>query len=362
MAQTDAKTVDLLQSRAPAVSETDRLYLRSRLEDGSLFPAITDDPARTAIWGQLQEIDYVIPTLHTFFKDVHHLTVAKCVMQHLYPPEQDLDPKLKPTVDQGVAGRFRTSPAGLLASRRPVAHGLHELWRYSMQNGFEITSERRRSLPPKRRARRRGPLAGFAPSTTAEGAATEDITAEKLLKHFFWLADELGFNVPEVPGLKPQRHEFLSSSQAPAMPADGSDEVVQRRCGRPYEYSALTDRLALSRDELEHRRRREGRVTTGFVRQCVFTAFFEHLAVSPVSGMDLDLASEGRGEEGAEPMPVGNEPMDFSDPMSSAAQKSPTYGANDPTGAVMLTGSEAAPNHGGLSPMFQQVSVLVWQW
>lgn len=229
-----------------------------------------------------------------------------------------------------------------------------------MQNGFEIASERRRSLPPKQRAHRCEPLAGFAPSTTAEGVATEDIDAERLLKHFFWLADELGFNVPEVPGLKPQRHGFLSSPQVPAMPADGSDEVVQRRCGRPYEYSALTDRLALSRGELEHRRR-EGRVTTGFVRQCVFAAFFEHLAVSPDSDMDLDRASEGRGEEGAEPMPAGNEPMGSSDPMSSAAQKSPTYGANDPAGGVMLTGSEAALDHGDLSSLFQQVSVLVCQ-
>jgi hypothetical protein len=87
------------------VSKKDLARLQKDMDKGQLFPSITDDATRSAILARLRTIDYPIPTLYTFFRDLRYLAVGKDVMKHLFEPPSEV----KITIDEGVAGCFRGS-------------------------------------------------------------------------------------------------------------------------------------------------------------------------------------------------------------------------------------------------------------
>lgn len=90
----DRATVKLLQSRAPKVSPRDHGFLKGKKDRAELFPNLSPSQ-RQEFWQQLQEIDYPILTLETFFKDRSYLEVGQSVMKQLYPA----DPHQQLTVD-----------------------------------------------------------------------------------------------------------------------------------------------------------------------------------------------------------------------------------------------------------------------
>lgn len=134
MALTDATTVARLQSRAPAISKKDLAALEQGMRDGSLFPGVTVPDSRVEIWSNLQTIDFPIPTLQTFFRDIRFLAVPRDVMTSLYEPQFEVidgvKVEIKVTVDQGVSKCFcgPEDPSG----RNKLRYGLQELWRFSM--------------------------------------------------------------------------------------------------------------------------------------------------------------------------------------------------------------------------------------
>lgn len=263
LAQVDAVTIHILASRVPKVSSSDLRALARPMERGVLFRNIQDSQQRNAIWERLQNIDYPIPTLQTFFKDIHYLEVGRSVMRNLFLP----DPGEKVTIDVGVGRQYRISVPLIISERQErIRQELYDLWRFSLQYGFEMNDHRRRV--PRKKAEIQVGLRLPSRSNLVGRPA--------LWQHFFWLASQHQFDVPMVHGT-----EFQSVNLPLEVPCDypensEKDVALNRRCGKPFTDSVEADRFALSRQSLGQPWAAR-RVTAGFVRRSVFQAFFSYL-------------------------------------------------------------------------------------
>ena len=73
------ETVEAIELKAPRTSTADAKMLRGQLLGGVIFGAFSDQ-ARAEIWTRLQMVDGLVPSLFTFFKDVHYLeALAGCM-------------------------------------------------------------------------------------------------------------------------------------------------------------------------------------------------------------------------------------------------------------------------------------------
>lgn len=73
--------MEAIESKALRTSTTDANILRGQVVGGVIFSAFSDQ-ARAGIWTRLQMADGLVPSLSTFFKDVHYLeALAYCVIR-----------------------------------------------------------------------------------------------------------------------------------------------------------------------------------------------------------------------------------------------------------------------------------------
>ncbi|GKZ98598.1 hypothetical protein AnigIFM59636_004442 [Aspergillus niger] len=201
----DAETVLALESLVPKLSEPDREYLRSRMmDDRTLFPSIDESDTRAALWERLKQINTPIPTLGTFFQDLRFLGVASKVMKVLLLPPEDLGSKKtkKITIDCELSAQHRTDASvSLRKTRLQVRRGLHELWRFSLQYGLDMTEVARRQPHMRKKSCSSYPVPNC--STSVDRMA--------LWRHFFWLADQQGFQIPAIAEFAPGQGNWNQS-------------------------------------------------------------------------------------------------------------------------------------------------------
>ena len=269
LAQLDGVTIQLLKSRAPKVSARDLNFLKERMSKEELFPDVEDAQDRSEIWDRLQEIQYPIPTLETFFKDRLTLEVGRSVLQQLYIP----DPHRKITIDEGLGEQYYTSVPVMTSNRQHWIRGdLYDFWRFSFQYGFEMTDHNRR-VPRTKPGTQRA-------ATPAEGLNMPE--RWNLWQHLFRLAREKGFSTPFVDGLQAEPVELPRLTPCDYPASADEDLPVERRYGKPYTDSVEADQFALSREVLELPWS-SPRVTAGFARRSVFLAYFRYLKDVPDS-------------------------------------------------------------------------------
>ncbi|KAJ6090741.1 hypothetical protein N7499_003455 [Penicillium canescens] len=269
LARLDGVTIQLLKSRAPKVSARDLKFLKERMLKEELFPDVEHAQDRSEIWERLQEIQYPIPTLETFFKDRLTLEVSRSVLQQLYIS----DPHRKITIDEGLGEQYNTSVPVMTSNRQHgIREDLYDFWRFSFQYGFEMTNHERR-MPRTKSGTQRA-------ATPVEGLHTPERGI--LWQHLFWLAREKGFSTPFADGPQAEPVELppLTPCDFPASLEE--DLPVERRYGKPYTDSVEADRFALSREVLEQPWS-SPRVTAGFARRSVFLAYFRYLKNIPDS-------------------------------------------------------------------------------
>ncbi|KAI2812139.1 hypothetical protein CBS115989_10745 [Aspergillus niger] len=266
----DAETVLALESQVPKLSEPDREYLRSRvMDDRTLFPSIDDSGTRAALWERLKQIDTPIPTLATFFQDLRFLGVASKVMKDLLLPPEDLGSKKtkKITIDCELGTQHRTDASvSLRETRLQVRRGLHELWRFSFQYGLDMTKVARRQPHKRKKSCSSYPVLNCSTSI--------DRTA--LWRHFFWLADQHGFQIPAVAEFVPGQASLPTPQTPEGLGSTEQDEAVNRRCGIPYADTVDADRFALEGNRL-WQPWESPQVTTVFFRRSQFQTFFRYL-------------------------------------------------------------------------------------
>ena len=87
MERTDEATLEALQLRAPAASKYDFEFIQQQMISGTMFPQIQDVSTRRDITSRLLFIDYLIPSIHSLFKDLRFLHPAveaiKCLVPRL---------------------------------------------------------------------------------------------------------------------------------------------------------------------------------------------------------------------------------------------------------------------------------------
>ncbi|KAI3038328.1 hypothetical protein CBS147353_11910 [Aspergillus niger] len=240
----DAETVLALESQVPKLSEPDRKYLRSRvMDDRTLFPSIDDSGTRAALWERLKQIDTPIPTLATFFQDLRFLGVASKVMKALLLPSEDLGSKKtkKITIDCKLGAQHRTDGSvSLRETRLQVRRGLHELWRFSFQYGLDMTEVARRQPHKRKKSCSSYPVPNCSTS----------IDRMALWRHFFWLADQHGFQIPAIAEFVPRRASLPTPQIPEGLGSTQQDDAVNRCCGIPYADTVDADRFALEGDRL----------------------------------------------------------------------------------------------------------------
>lgn len=232
------------------------------MDSGQLFASMTDQD-REAIWPNVAEIAYPIPTLRTFFKDRVYLEVAQSVMKQVCMPVQGS----MTTIDAAVRSLWDTAVPMTDSMREEcLKPDLLEFWRFSFQYGFEMTDHSRLKSDQLD--------SGEQPSSNESESRIP--SKSELWAHFYALMRARGFKPRD--GNRVAAPATTLPAPAPCeYPSDPTEEIEpHKRCGKPYDVSAAADRFALSASSVRQPLV-PGRVTAGVLRRAVFDAFFGYL-------------------------------------------------------------------------------------
>ena len=148
----DAKTVDVLQGRCPKY-RGDRDLIRSQWKD--VFSCL--DGSRQSIWTGIAEIDYIIPSIHTFLEDTKLLEPCARIMKTLLPSackttilqefEWMHNKKKKSWSLQTAETTFMTQTEA--SSDDAHRNAYRQLWLYGMRHFPEMTGQPLRKDPGK---------------------------------------------------------------------------------------------------------------------------------------------------------------------------------------------------------------------
>ena len=84
MEQLDCETVEILQSRSPLTSASDKEFIEACINNGTLFKFVPVED-RSAVIRRTMEVDLLIPSLHTFFEDLKYLEVCSNALRTIAP-------------------------------------------------------------------------------------------------------------------------------------------------------------------------------------------------------------------------------------------------------------------------------------
>lgn len=100
MLKVNVNTVETLQLLAPGISSKDRITVKGLVHSGKVFSNFTTSE-RSSIWKQMKKKEGIIPSLHTFFKDLWYLeSCANCIKQLITPT------KCSPTIKSAMHAAF----------------------------------------------------------------------------------------------------------------------------------------------------------------------------------------------------------------------------------------------------------------
>jgi len=267
MQKVDQATVKALELKAPRLSTLDAKVLRGQVLGGEIFGAFSEQE-RVAIWGRLQAVDGLIPSLFTFFEDVKYLEAcANCVKRlvSLSPRDTvstalekafcDANQRADRAVIQVTESSFTSSPASLADQ---VDLGYRQLHAYAMRHYLQMPRE---------------------PKGKELLARLMVNTEETVLRDFADLADRLGFESPEITALKQCPKSTVARARSerskPLLVTDGAGEIKKRRCGLPRVEDYVEDGEFLFVNHLHNEEEEQGEgITSFFVRKSVYFAFF----------------------------------------------------------------------------------------
>ena len=144
MLKVNINTVETLQLLAPGISSKDRITVKGLVHSGEVFSNFTTSE-RSSIWKQMKKKEGIIPSLHTFFKDLWYLESCANCMKRLITPT-----KCSPTIKSAMRAAFlsfdpgnaqfliQTSETGFrryaYSQVDPAELGYRQLWLYAMRH------------------------------------------------------------------------------------------------------------------------------------------------------------------------------------------------------------------------------------
>lgn len=298
----DVYTIETLQLLAPGISTRDRATVKDLVLSGAVFSNFTQSE-RSSIWKKMKKKDHVIPSLHTFFRNMRYLkSCADCIKRLV------VFSQYRSTVKSAMGGIFRpadlasrecliqTSETGFRQYLDPQADhaelGYRQLWLYAMRHYPKL----------------------------AKDPESDDLVAkpgcekadETVLYNMAALAQKLGFDSPQIRELtsqspdhqiaratllkarKPDQYRYGDSFEshvgtivgcfslatpidhhATREQADGREVQLNARCGHPHAKSQKQDSQFLFVDKLHAEEfPTAGKVSSLFVRRDVYCSFF----------------------------------------------------------------------------------------
>lgn len=268
----DRATVEALELRAPSASTLDYETIVRKLRSGKIFSAFEDEE-RNAIEGRiLRCTDHLIPSLHTFFKDVAYLKSLADFLKWL-TALSSRDTLFTAISNNLVAGGhevtvqvseqvYRTQHGSL---KDQIYFGWRQLFAFAMRYHPKI------------------------PKTQVMGclAKPEFKKDMDVLRLYANLAEVLGYKSSEITALKPhsakpetvfdkvKSHAPPGAKPKPIFVTDDYNEPIERRCGFPW-FKAYNDYRDLLYVDILHgveKERAEG-ITPLFVQRSIYIAFF----------------------------------------------------------------------------------------
>lgn len=302
MLKIDVHTIETLQLLAPGVSKKDRTAVEGLVVSGGVFSDFSSSE-RASIWRRMKKRKAIIPSLHTFFQDLWYLESCANCMKRLVIPS-----KMCPTVKTAMLKSFepaepfviQTSETGFRrcsVSQADCAElAYRQLWLYAMRHYTKLPKKPEKDDPVAK--------------------AQCEKADETVLYDMAVFARRLGFHSPDIEELikkspdhqiarnallrarKPDRYRYDSATfeslasqiagcfhRAIPLNYEPSSETVNcmethlnSRCGHPHEKAQKQDCPFLFIDQVHMGEDfAPGKVTTLFVRQCVYFVFFGKL-------------------------------------------------------------------------------------
>ncbi|ODM24145.1 hypothetical protein SI65_01735 [Aspergillus cristatus] len=304
MVKIDSHTVDTLQLLAPKASKADKNTVKGLILSGEVFTDF-NEADRAAIWHKMrasEACDCVIPSLHTFFRDISYLNACADAVKRLVVLN-----KKQPTIQQALTHSFqprqvdgdcqiqtsettfRRQP-GTSAERREA--GYRQIWMYAMRWYPEMAKDEQ--------------------SHTLKAKPTRAKADENSIHDMAVLARKLGFRSEHIKDIlkqspdrqiaqaallkarKPDRYQYDSDvfdslvdritdlfslaipyeNQPVAESILGRAVKLKDRCGPPPVQAQRLDRSRLFLDQLHASIPSQQQVSSFYVRRCVYYAFF----------------------------------------------------------------------------------------
>jgi len=258
MKRVDQATVKALELTAPWASTLDAKVLHGKVLGRKIFCSFSQQE-HEGIWARLQAIHDLIPSLFTFFEDFKYFDSCTDCLKWLVciGPRDTVSTAMKQTYSsvnqvmnsalvQETEFTFFSVPAGL-TDRKDL--GYRQLRAFAMRYYREI---------PKKPSGK---------SLLAKPRAMVDTTK---LREMADLADQLGFESPEIAALKQysksEESVMVTQNDRPLLVTDGPGEARQERCGMPHIQSYEEDRKYLFISHLHDDRDEQAEGITSFFR------------------------------------------------------------------------------------------------
>jgi hypothetical protein len=304
VAKIDPITVETLQLTSPSIEAR---KVQGLVLSGQVFSNFNDNE-RAAIWNRLQSYDGLIPSLHTFFEDFKCLESWAQCLSRLFPPGEQMRETMErrqALADEGSPCLVQTSEAEF--SPRAVAVREHfdisyrQLWLYAMRHSAKMPRDpKRKDRLAKARNEKAdeylvSDMAGLAQRLRFESAEITHLVNQSPDR---LIACEALFRARKPSHFRYEDHTFHSlvdrivSCFATAtrkevcddQPVFASPPVRRKaRCGYPTERALMEASQFLFLDHM-HATTIPDRVTSFFVRRCVYLKFFGPLTAA--SGED----------------------------------------------------------------------------
>ncbi|KAK5163303.1 hypothetical protein LTR04_002628 [Oleoguttula sp. CCFEE 6159] len=346
--------------------------IRSRMEDGRLFPTVTDRAVRAKLLHNMQQVEGRIPSLHTFFEDTKYLEPCAKVVKALLPPR--FKGSVREAIEQRYTGRDQTpgyttvqideytnERVAAAEERSNVELGYRQLWLFAMRHFPRLSG-----INPRKDAGRPKPnvelrlelLPRFAKLACLLGFDSPEIAkmqsrdpVESMIQEFLRKArppdlyanDPSSFDgdVEQICAIVKRTHPRPLDHAPPATTDDITPQPLLHRCGRPFEQSHASDRRHLFLKPVYGSQTNEvpKKYLSSFgVKQDVFFAFFGR----PSGVFDAGLAKRPQ-----ETLEVAS--PDSSDPWATA-KSNLQYGSGEDHGES--NHEEQREQRTGSSPVF----------
>lgn len=333
----DQATILYIQSRAPAISRLDADDVREGFKAKRIFPGVTDNMVRGQLERNLLQIEILIPSIHTLFKDLRYLEPAAKAIKALLPPSntkktlrEDLRFLITETDDQSLEIQDTEE------SFSRIKGSFNHLFDLAIRQLF--LASLRYFTPPSN-----------VSSKKNMNPLTQTVNASKRFLGFrlIYLSQRLGFVVRRVDGeeedpvkrlftdmlgtlpkelfqiksipesLYRAFQEYLlkcaipdNSSLSPVITTPDAGEPLSRRCGRSCLRDSHGDRVAdranvdchlflrKMHQPLSTLRGAGYGISSFYVKRCIYTAFFGSLKIDVTADRDSREAEDYFDEAG----------------------------------------------------------------